>query len=92
MPADALPVNSDPTAAPTSRVLLRRDYRDVLERPLRGTVTIQPADGPSVTVELVDGLLSRDLPPGTYTVTASLRTADGVRAYETTTITLGETQ
>lgn len=96
MPADALP---EPWAVPLDgSVRLRREYRDVLGRPMRGTATItgtarqeagqQVVIPASVDVELVAGVLEVDLPPDTYLVTASLWTASGSRASDTTTVAL----
>lgn len=93
MAADALPM---PWAEPTpGAVTYVRQYRDVLGRPMRGVVTITPTKlavgdvvaGP-VTVELVGGELSVSLPPGSYTLTASLRTEEGARVTDTSTATL----
>lgn len=93
MPADALPIA--PVGVGAS---LRRDYRDVLGRPMSGTVRITGAQraqagervtAPApVTVALVDGLLYADLPPGQYTLAASLTTIDGHRADDTETVHL----
>jgi hypothetical protein len=96
MPADALP---QPWVVPLEgSVRLRREYRDVLGRPLRGTATItgtveREAGGrvvipASVEAELVDGVLEVYLPPDTYLVTADLRTANGARASYSTTVDL----
>lgn len=88
MPENAPAAPLPGQAIPASRggTQLRREYRDVLDRPMRGTVTITPAAGPPVTVQLADGVLVCDLPPGAYSLTASLRTADGVRAYKSETV------
>lgn len=96
MPADALPI-PQPVRLPGS-VHYRREYRDILGRPLSGSATITgtartdtggavtvPA---AVTVELVGGVLEVDLPPDAYTIAAALRTVDGVRATDTDEVTL----
>lgn len=96
MPADALP---QPWPQPTTGLVrLERTYRDVLGRPLRGTVRItgaqRTADGATVTVgapvnaTVTDGLLAVNLPAGTYEIVAALTTVDGERARENDTITL----
>lgn len=79
-------------------VHLERAYRDLLGRPLSGTVTItgrarHASDGQvipplPVPVQLTDGLLSVDLPPDTYTLSASLSTVEGARKLEVDTVTL----
>jgi hypothetical protein len=94
MPADALPVPW-PTSLPGT-VRYRREYRDVLGRAMRGTVTLtgserRDAGGVvilpvSVTVELVDGVLEVDLPADTYHLSAALRTVDGKSASDTATL------
>lgn len=96
MPVDALP---EPWAVPLDgSVRLRREYRDVLGRPMRGTATItgtvklevgdRVVIPVSVDVELIAGVLEVDLPPDTYLVTAALWTADGARASDTATVVL----
>lgn len=96
MPADALP---QPHAMNRGRVRLERTYRDPLGRTMHGSARIagatRTAHGPlvvagvPVTAQIVDGLLAVELPPGTYEVTADLLSADGERAREAETVTLG---
>jgi hypothetical protein len=96
MPADALPV---PWAEPVpGAVTYRREYRDLLGRPLRGTVTITATtradvDGHAVvaapvSVELAGGVLAVSLLPGAYTLAADLRTAEGVRVADTAFVSI----
>lgn len=99
MAAEALPIEPPPT--PTlhgTGVALRREYRDILGRPLIGSVTVTgqvkteagelfvlPA---AIAVELVDGVLDINLPPDTYHLTAALRTHDGARIDDSATVTV----
>lgn len=96
MPVDA---KAAPWPEPLAALIhYRRDYRDVLGRPMRGTVTItgtarSDADGTvilpaPVTVELAAGVLEVDLPSDTYRIEAALRTVDGFRTSDTDTVTL----
>ena len=96
MPDDALP---QPWPTPlTETARLRRDYRDALGRPMRGTLTISGVrrtdHGDTVTVAapvnvaLSEGLLEVDLPPGDYTITGALHTIDGARVREDSTLIL----
>ncbi len=67
----------------------RQEYRDTLDRPMSGRVTITVTgrrDG--VVVDLVDGVLDVSLPPNTYELYAQLRTVDGDRAVRQTDLTL----
>lgn len=95
MPADALPV---PWAEPNpDAVPYVRQYRDLIGRPMRGTVTViaeRVRDGAAVAsapvpVELVGGSLTVSLPPGTYTLIANLRTEEGARVTDSSTVKLG---
>jgi hypothetical protein len=96
MPAPALP-EPLPTPLPGT-VPLRREYRDPLGRAMRGEVTLtgsERRDGDgitvlpvAVTVDLHGGVLEVALPPDTYTLSAALRTVDGDRVTDTTTVTL----
>lgn len=92
MPVDALP-QPWPDQQPGSEHY-SRTYRDLLGRPMQaGQVTITAeAGGAPVVVELVAGALDVDLPPGTYRLSAKLRTVDSFRVTETDTVTLGGTQ
>lgn len=96
MPVDAQPV---PWPEPVSgEVQLRRVYLDALKRPLVGEVTIsgnqRAASGGTVVVSadvrarLVDGVLDVSLPPGTYSLTATLRTVDGAPVTDKDEVTL----
>lgn len=77
---------------------LRRTYRDVLGRPMTGTVRItgqtRHEDGntvvPPATVkaEVIAGRLDVHLPPDTYKLVASLTTADGQTITDTATVVL----
>ena len=96
MPAPALP-EAWPTPLPGT-VTLRREYRDPLGRPMRGKVTLTGSerhDGDgltvlpvAVTVDLNGGVLEVALPPDTYTLTAALRTTDGERVSDSSTVVL----
>ena len=80
---------------PQGTVRLRREYRDPLGRPLAGEVTItgrtRQQAGETVTapvpvvVPLARGVLEADLPPGTYDLAVSLRSADNKRFSEVET-------
>lgn len=99
MPVDALPV---PPARPVDgAVQLRREYRDALGRPMTGSVRISGAERAQlgervvmpapVTADVPAGVLDVALPPGRYTLAASLATVDGHRADDTTTVVLPPT-
>jgi hypothetical protein len=72
-----------------------REYLDLIGRKMRGSVDVTGGEsstnsgtvvaGAKVTIPLVDGKISLDLPKGEYTLTANLMTADsqGVRLTET---------
>lgn len=96
MPADALP---QPWPAPLPGLVhLERLYRDVLGRPMRGTVLITGArravhgqtvvTDAGVTVALVGGRLAVDLPAGSYDLDVTLTSPDGQRVKETETVEL----
>ena len=97
MPDDALP-SPWPTPLP-GLVHHERRYQDVLGRPMRGSVRITGATraqhgdlvitNAGVTVQLVDGRLSVDLPAGTYQAEATLTSPDGQRLKESETLDLG---
>jgi hypothetical protein len=96
MPDAALPIPRD--AGLTGTVPLRREYRDVLGRPLAGSATVTGStrleDGDtvvppvSVTVDIPAGVLELYLPPDIYTVVATLRTRDRQVFTDTDTVTL----
>lgn len=96
MPVDALPVAWG--AGGPDTVTYRREYRDLLGRPMRGQVTVtgttrwssdQAVTLPApVVVELVGGVLEVDLPPDTYSLVAALRTVDGERANDSDEVIL----
>ncbi len=96
MPDDALPQPWPTQAVHTARY--RREYRDPLGRPMRGTLTISGATRTDtadvaivptpVNVTLVDGVLEADLPPGDYTLTGQLTNVDGARIIEEGSFTL----
>lgn len=98
MPADALPEPRPMPVALPGAVPVRREYRDVLGRPMAGAVTVtpqSPADAAGVAVvaapvkvELAGGVLAVSLPPGYYRLSADLRTADGATATSTGTLTV----
>lgn len=97
MPADALP---EPWPTPLPGLIhYERDYRDVLNRPLTGSVritgqsravhgdvVITPA---AVTVNVgTGGKLAVDLPAGKYELAGSFHTVDGEPVQEKETVTL----
>lgn len=96
MPAEAMAYQQPTPLAGT--VHYRREYRDILGRPMTGAVgitgTARSVNGEAVaipapvTVDLVGGVLEVDLPPDTYQLNANLRTADSLRATDVDTITL----
>ena len=81
------PYPGDPGAVLPGRVVLRKVYADALGRPMSGTAMItnrapvQAGDATvpasTVRVDVVDGTLEEQVPPGTYVVAAQLRTVDG---------------
>lgn len=96
VPDDALP---QPWPEPIPGIVHHeRVYRDVLGRPMRGSVRITGAKraqhgelvvaAAGVTVPLVDGRLTVDLPAGTYEMDAALTSADGERVKESETVEL----
>lgn len=99
-PEQPAPYPGDLVAALPGTVRLERAYRDVLGRPMTGTVTLTGAARTAtdsavvvpapVSVDLADGLLAVDLPPDTYRLQADLRTADGARATDTDEVVLAE--
>lgn len=93
MPDDALP---RPWGKPTNVAHYERAYKDPIGRAFTGYVTIKPIDlteaddvvAAPAKVELVGGLLSVDLVPGTYELVASLMTVEQHRVKQTTQITV----
>jgi hypothetical protein len=94
------------TARPTSRaqveieqIRLRREFRDLANRPLLGNVRITGTKvtrtGSSVvvpetaTVALVNGVLDVMLPPDTYQLVGDFYTADRVASEYSESVTLG---
>lgn len=81
-------------------VQLRRVYVDHLQRPLTGIVqvmakeraasgdTVIPA-GPTTPVELANGVLDIQVPPGRYRLRAQLRAVDGSLVNDDHEVTLG---
>lgn len=88
MPANALPIPW--TEDQTGGAHYSHTYRDILGRAMQaGKVTITAeAGGAPVVVELVGGTLDVDLEPGTYRLSAKVRTVDGYSITETDTVTL----
>lgn len=96
MPQEALPIPHDPMNR--SLIEFRREYRDLLQRPMKGRVTLTGSQSSSsgvrhvlpapVTIELVDGLLDVRLPADTYTITADLWSVDDVQSRDEDTVTL----
>lgn len=68
-----------------------RPYRDAASRPLSGTVTLTPARGTPVqiTEDVVDGVVTFHVAPGSYRLNASLLTVDGARFYDFDTVEVG---
>lgn len=84
MPEPALPIPHNPALRSLRPV--RREYRDLLQRPFSGSLTLRAVadyqEGATVVssapvkVPVVDGVLALDLPPGSYTLTGALWSKD----------------
>lgn len=95
MPADALPVSN---AGLPGTYRFRRVYRDAINRPMTGTLTLlgtkqhQLGDVvvpvAPVTLTLVNGVVEADLPPDTYSYTSQIKTVEGVRLTDQGTISV----
>lgn len=95
MPVDALPVPNGPLPG---TVRFRREYRDALNRPLTGTMTIQGKRSHAVgdvtvlptpaVVRLTSGVVEIDLPPDVYEYTTVLQSPEGARVTDKGTIDL----
>lgn len=80
MPVPALPIPHNPALRNTASV--RREYRDLLQRPMSGSLTLEAVhnyidgqttiSGAPVKVPVVEGVLSLDLPPGAYMLRGTL--------------------
>lgn len=98
MPEPALPIPHNP--ALKRLVSFRREYRDLLQRPMSGrlvltTDQVHTEGGTSifpapVRVQVVDGVLALDLPPGTYTLTGQLWNPDEEQVSVEETVTVEE--
>ncbi len=96
MPDDALP--QPWLDSVSSTVALVRTYLDVLGRPMRGSARITGAKhakdgglvvaGVPVTLSLDKGVLSANLPPGTYVLTTDLISVDNERERTEEEVTL----
>lgn len=102
-PEDPRPYPGDEPPVNDGRVRYRRDYRDVLGRPLSGELVLTgtartDADGRTtvpvpVQVYLSDsGVLDVYLPPDRYTVREVLFTVDGVRCQGSAVIVVPEAE
>lgn len=80
MPSPALPV---PFADSSNAKVILRSYLDAARRPMTGVVTVTQTQPPfsSVSFVLVDGTANIRVDPGTYKLTAMLRTVDKVRSF-----------
>lgn len=84
MPVPALPV--PPPRAARELINVRREYFDLLQRGMRGTLLLSAkedhrGEGTTISrapvkVPVVEGVLSLDLPPGVYALRGTLWTAD----------------
>lgn len=87
MPAEALPYEPAKPTPVNGAVPYSHEYRDAIGRPLSGTATVLPggngAAGAPFPVPVVGGQLAIALPPGTYTITAALRTPEGAPVTDT---------
>ena len=86
-PSEPLPYPGD--TLPDGALSLRRDYVDILGRPMRGKVRITGTSGAApVIVKVEGGVLEVALPPDTYTLDAELHTADGFKETRSDVIVL----
>jgi hypothetical protein len=93
MPDAALPVPFEETAPPAIASTFTREFRDPQGRAYSGTVTarrLSPEPFLSAETDVVDGRLTLVLEPGRYVIGAMLKDPDGVRAYTSEEVTIGE--
>lgn len=100
MPEPALPIPHDP--ALTGLVSFRREYRDLLQRPLAGHLTLRATrnykegrtvvGGSPVKVPVVEGVLALDIPPGEYVLRGNLWNRDEERMQVEEEFTIKEAQ
>lgn len=88
-PAQPTPYPGDVGSNSSQRPPLRREYRDVLGRPLLGSVHLRNAQDQSTAIELVDGVLEATLEPGHYRLLAALHDEEGKGYYSSENITVG---
>jgi hypothetical protein len=98
MPQRALPIPHNPALRTLETVV--REYRDLLQRPLSGTLTLAAAapfqegrvtvSSAAVKVPVVDGVLALDLPPGSYVLRGQLWSKDEQQTPIEETFTVGE--
>lgn len=84
MPEPALPIPHNP--ALRSLVPFRREYRDLLQRPFSGSLTLwavadyqeglTTVSSAPVKVPVTEGVLALDLPPGAYVLRGQLWSKD----------------
>jgi hypothetical protein len=84
VPDPSLPYEPTPVYADDGLIPYYRRYLDAMDRPMTGICTLTSSTRPpaDTTVEVVDGTASFRVKPGVYKVSATLRTADNLRAYD----------
>lgn len=98
MPVPALPIPH--ASQPSDLTELRREFRDLLQRPLTGNITVVGSDnhrtgeltvpGMPVKVTLTEGVLSIKVPAGEYRLYGKLWNKDDETVAIDETVTVGE--
>lgn len=98
MPQPALPIPHNPALQGTYTV--RREYRDLLQRPMSGSLMLSAASDfqqgettvskAPVPVPVVEGVLDLALPPGRYELVGKLWGLDDSQMQVSESFTVGE--